>query len=240
MITKNEIKLIGSLHQKKGRNQHQLFIAEGQKLIAELLDAEYELYQVFETESLFEKVSDANKKNISFEDLKKISCLSTPNNCLAVFKIANAKPEQEGGLKVVLDDIRDPGNLGTIIRLCDWFGVTDLICSVETVDVYNPKVVQATMGSLARVNVIYADLENYLYSKTIPIYGTFMDGKTVYHEDLAQEAILILGNEANGISKNIEKLVTYKIAIPRFGNSQKTESLNVATAAGIFLSEFRR
>ena len=240
MITKNEIKLIGSLHQKKGRNQHQLFIAEGQKLIAELLDAEYELYQVFETESLFEKVSDANKKNISIEDLKKISCLSTPNNCLAVFKIANAKLEQEGGLKVVLDDIRDPGNLGTIIRLCDWFGVTDLICSVETVDVYNPKVVQATMGSLARVNVIYADLENYLHSKTIPIYGTFMDGKTVYQEDLAQEAFLILGNEANGISKNIEKLVTNKISIPRFGSSQKTESLNVATAAGIFLSEFRR
>ena len=190
MITKNEIKLIGSLHQKKGRNQHQLFIAEGQKLIAELLDAEYELYQVFETESLFEKVSDANKKNISIEDLKKISCLSTPNNCLAVFKIANAKLEQEGGLKVVLDDIRDPGNLGTIIRLCDWFGVTDLICSVETVDVYNPKVVQATMGSLARVNVIYADLENYLYSKTIPIYGTFMDGKTVYQEDLDRKSVV--------------------------------------------------
>ena len=240
MITKNEIKLIGSLHQKKGRNQHLLFIAEGQKLIAELLDAEYELYQLFETESLFEKVSDANKKNISFEDLKKISCLSTPNNCLAVFKIPVAKPEQDFGLKLVLDDIRDPGNLGTIIRLCDWFGVADLICSLETVDVYNPKVVQATMGSLARVNVIYGDLESYLNSKTSPIYGTFMDGKTVYQEDLAPEAILILGNEANGISKNIDKLVTYKIAIPRFGNSQKTESLNVATAAGIFLSEFRR
>ena len=195
---------------------------------------------LFVTESIFNEILEPKRTTISTVDLKKITCLSTPNNCLAVFKIPIQKIQEEAGLKLALDDIRDPGNLGTIIRLCDWFGVRELICSMETVDLYNPKVVQATMGSIARVTVIYVDLVSYLSKINLPIYGTFMDGKNVYCEKLLNNAILLLGNEGSGISKMVEKIVTHKIAIPRFGTLQKTESLNVASATAIFLSEFKR
>jgi len=144
------------------------------------------------------------------------------------------------GLKVALDDVRDPGNLGTIIRLCDWFGIKDLICSNKSVDVYNPKVVQATMGSLTRVNIHYVNLPEYLKNYTEAIYGTFMDGANIYKQPLLNEGVIVMGNEANGISSEIEALVTHKIAIPRFGDLQQTESLNVATATAIILSEFKR
>jgi TrmH family RNA methyltransferase len=143
-------------------------------------------------------------------------------------------------LVIALDDIRDPGNLGTIIRLCDWFGIEQIICSEQTVDVFNPKVVQATMGSISRVSIRYQNLEDAISKSNLPAFGTFMDGKNVYSEKLPKEGILILGNEANGISEKLEKLVDFKIAIPRFGSTQKTESLNVATATAIFLSEFKR
>ncbi len=240
MVSKNQIKLITSLQQKKYRQIHQLFIAEGVKVIQELLNANFELDHLYETTTVFENLIPEKKTLISESDLKKISCLSTPNNCLALFQIPNKKRSVENGLIVVLDDIRDPGNLGTIIRLCDWFGIEQLVCSEQTVDVYNPKVVQATMGSISRVSLSYLDLEKYLAKSKLPIFGTFMDGKNVYHEDLPKEGILVLGNEANGISDKLEKLVTTKLAIPRFGNLQQTESLNVATATAIFLSEFRR
>lgn len=240
MVTKNQIKLITGLQQKKFRQTHKLFIAEGEKVITELINANFELENLWVTELIFNGISETKKNEISISDLKKISCLTTPNNCLAVFKIPVQKSVSYKGLKVVLDDIRDPGNLGTIIRLCDWFGVNELICSNETVDLYNPKVVQASMGSIARVSVTYVDLINYLYETKLPIYGTFMDGKNVYQEKLLENAILLLGNEGKGISKGLEKLVAHKIAIPRFGNLQKTESLNVATATAIFLSEFKR
>jgi TrmH family RNA methyltransferase len=142
---------------------------------------------------------------------------------------------------VGLDDIRDPGNLGTIIRLCDWFGVTDLICSENTVDCYNPKVIQATMGSLTRVNVSYLNLENYLLNTSVPVFGTFMKGANLYKNNESTETgIVVLGNEANGISENIEKIITHKITIPKFGKIQQTESLNVAMATSIVLSEFKR
>jgi TrmH family RNA methyltransferase len=130
--------------------------------------------------------------------------------------------------------------MGTIIRLCDWFGITTLVCSEETVDRYNPKVVQATMGSLARVNLIYTNLHAYLSETNLPIYGTFMDGTSIYETQLSQKGIIVMGNEANGISKEVEDTITERIAIPRFGNLQLTESLNVATATAIILSEFRR
>lgn len=198
------------------------------------------LEHLFATENIFTEVNDFQKTIISEADLKKITCLATPNNCLALFKIPEPKKATHSGLVIALDDVRDPGNLGTIIRLCDWFGVHEIICSEQTVDVYNPKVIQATMGSIARVSVSYLNLENYIKDTNSPVYGTFMDGKNVYNELLPQNAILILGNEANGISKQLENLVNNKIAIPRFGNLQQTESLNVATATGIFLSEFRR
>ena len=240
MVSKNQIKLITSLQQKKFRQTHQLFIAEGAKVIQEFLQSNFVLEHLFVAEDIFTEVHNSQKSFVSDADLKKISCLSTPNNCLALFKIPDQKKASVSGLIVALDDLRDPGNLGTIIRLCDWFGVAQIICSEHTVDVYNPKVIQATMGSIARVSVSYLNLEQYISETKLPIYGTFMEGKNVYEENLPENAILILGNEANGISKELEHVVSHKIAVPRFGNLQQTESLNVATATAIFLSEFRR
>ena len=240
MVSKNQIKLISSLGQKKFRQANQLFVAEGVKVIQEMLQSNIELEHLYTTKPIFKEINETKKSIISESDLKKMSSLTTANICLAVFKIPKLEKIQENGLIVALDDIRDPGNLGTIIRLCDWFGIHQLVCSNETVDVYNPKVIQATMGSIARVNISYVDLAAFLEKTNLSVYGTFMDGKNVYQESLPQKGILVLGNEANGISSEIEKLVTSRIAIPRFGNIQKTESLNVATATAIFLSEFRR
>ena len=240
MVSKNQIKLITSLQQKKYRQLHQLFIAEGVKVIQELLLSNFVLEHLYITEELFKTVEQSKKTLISQEELKRISSLSTANNCLALFKIPNEQPIQTNAIIVALDDIRDPGNLGAIIRLCDWFGIHQMVCSSETVDVYNPKVIQATMGSISRVNVTYLDLPKYLKEVKVPVFGTFMDGKNVYKEKLPKEGVLILGNEANGISKEVAQLVKTKLAIPRFGSLQKTESLNVATATAIFLSEFKR
>ena len=240
MVSKNQIKLITSLQQKKFRQMHKLFLAEGVKVIQELLDSNFILEHLYISETILDTVNSYQKTVISEAELKKISCLATPNNCLALFKIPEAKAPIQKGLIVALDSIRDPGNLGTIIRLCDWFGVEQLWCNEQTVDSYNPKVVQATMGSIARVAVSYVDLEKQLQNVTIPVFGTFMDGENVYKENLPQEGILVLGNEANGISETIEKLVSNRLAIPRFGSLQQTESLNVATATAIFLSEFKR
>ena len=241
MLSKNQIKLITSLSQKKYRKQHQLFVAEGKKVIEELLQSNFELDSLFVTnEWLFTDVDKNKIDAISFNELKKISFLSTANDCLALFKMPIAIENKIEGLVLALDDIRDPGNLGTIIRLCDWFGIETLLCSEETVDVYNPKVVQATMGSISRVNVVYANLEKVLKGTTLPIFGTFMDGENIYQKELPKEGIIIMGNEANGISEAIENLVTQRIAIPRFGKLQQTESLNVATATAIILSEFKR
>ena len=240
MVSKNQIKLISSLHQKKYRIAHQLFIAEGVKGINELLQSNFELEHLYVTIDEFKSVSTTQKTVISDADLKKISALTTPNTCLAVFKIPKEKPVLNKGLIVALDTIRDPGNMGTILRLCDWFGINQVVCSKETVDLYNPKVVQATMGSIARVNVNYLNLKDFLETTSLPIYGTFMDGEDLYNSEITNEGNIILGNEANGISKEIEELVTKRITIPRFGNLQQTESLNVATATAIVLSEFKR
>jgi TrmH family RNA methyltransferase len=240
MLSKNQIKLITSLQQKKYRKQEQLFFAEGVKVVQELLQSNFELQDLFTTKQDFISVSKTKVHVISDAELKKISALATPNSCLAVFKIPKAKEMKESGLILALDDVRDPGNLGTIIRLCDWFGIETLFCSDETVDIYNPKVVQATMGSISRVNVVYGDLENFLVKTKLTVFGTFMDGKNIYQESLPKEGIIVMGNEANGISEAVEKLVTDRIAIPRFGDLQITESLNVATATAIILSEFKR
>lgn len=241
MVSKNQIKLITSLQQKKYRNQHQLFFAETKKVIDEFLDAKFELVNLFTVDETLFPVVEANKMYaISEAELKKISALKTPNECLAIFKMPKSSDLIRDGLILALDDIRDPGNLGTIVRLCDWFGIETLVCSTETVDVYNPKVIQSTMGSISRVKIVYADLISFLQKVNLPVYGTFMDGENVYNQDLIQEAVIVMGNEANGISPEIEALVTHKIAIPRFGKLQKTESLNVATATAITLSEFRR
>ncbi len=243
MLSKSQIKLITSLAKKKYRKQHQLFVVEGIKSIHEFLKSEFILEQLFSVEEGVFNVDHSKYYSIDETDLKKISSLSNPNKTLAVFKIPKPEVIDTKGLIVALDNVNDPGNLGTIIRLCDWFGVTDLVCNLETVDCYNPKVVQASMGSLTRVNVTYLGLEEFLKeqnSVSVPVYGTFMEGENIYVSKVEENGILILGNEANGISENIESLVTKKISIPQFGNIQETESLNVATAASILLSEFKR
>jgi TrmH family RNA methyltransferase len=240
MISKNQIKLIAGLHQKKQRFANQLFFAEGIKVIQELLQSNFELEHLFTTQNDFETVEFSKRISITEQELKKISALSTPNTCLAVFKIPAENIVIDSGLILALDDIRDPGNLGTILRLCDWFGIQQIICSKETVDIYNPKVVQATMGSITRVNVNYVDLKSFITNAKLPVFGTFMNGENIYQSNLPQNGIIIMGNEANGISAEIEKTVTSRLTIPRFGKLQKTESLNVATATAIVLSEFKR
>ncbi len=240
MVSKNQIKWITSLQQKKFRKQYNLFIAEGEKVIQECIDSQFVIeYLCKTTDSVFNSI-DYSFEIISIDEMKKISCLASPSNSLAVFKIPEEKPIDTSGLILVLDDIRDPGNLGAIIRLCDWFGISQIVCSLETVDFYNPKVIMASMGSFSRVSISYVNLELFLQNTKKPIYGTFMEGKSIYNSTLNTDAILVFGNEANGISDKIEKIVSDKICIPRFGTLQKTESLNVATAAAIFLSEFKR
>jgi TrmH family RNA methyltransferase len=195
---------------------------------------------LYTTQNDFGQVFNEKKTIITENDLRKISALATPNSCLALFKMPLEKAIVQTGLIVALDSIRDPGNLGTILRLCDWFGIQQVLCSTETVDLFNPKVVQATMGSIARVNVNYINLDAFLTQTTMPIFGTFMDGTNIYKSVLPEQGIIIMGNEANGISASLEKLVQNRLTIPRFGDLQKTESLNVATATAIVLSEFRR
>ncbi|GAA3623649.1 TrmH family RNA methyltransferase [Flavivirga jejuensis] len=238
MLSKSHIKLITSLKQKKFRLQHSFFVVEGLKTIKELLQSKLTLHALYTTESF--NIDAKEEILITEAELKRISFLTTPNKALAIFKIPKEKQIEQKGLVLALDAIRDPGNLGTIIRLCDWFGVKDLVCSRETVDCFNPKVVQATMGSITRVNINYIDLEVFLNETSLPIYGAFMEGETVYKTPLPEKGVLVMGNEANGISKEIEALINQKISIPRFGDLQATESLNVATATAILLSEFRR
>jgi TrmH family RNA methyltransferase len=239
-ISKNQIKLITSLSQKKYRQKHKLFIAEGVKVVGEFLASSFELETLFCLDSFESKVSDQKIVRISENDLKKISSLKTPNKMLGLFRIPTQKPQKNSNLIMALDAVNDPGNLGTIIRLCDWFGVDQIICSNDTVDSFNQKVVQASMGSLTRVSIHYLDLANYLTNTNLPAFIADMDGVNVYNTQLPKEGILVMGNEANGVCEEIKQLVTTKIAIPRFGAIQETESLNVATASAILLSEFRR
>ncbi len=242
MVSKNQKKLIKSLNQKKYRKQHGLFVAEGKKVIHELLDAKFKIYSIFTIdESLFD-LPERLVHVITVDELKQLSFLSTPQLALAIFYIPESKPVDKEALIVALDDVRDPGNLGTIIRLCDWFDIRDLVCSAATVDCFNPKVIQATMGSITRVNISYVHLEEFLHSgfSKESIFGTFMDGDSVYQKKLPKKGVVIMGNEANGISKVIESSIQERIAIPQFGSDKSTESLNVATAAAIILSEFRR
>jgi len=238
-LSKNQLKLITSLQQKKYRTVHNLFVAEGTKVVNEFLNSNFELEQLFCVD--ISNYKDIEKvTQISEGELKKISSLKKPNNVLGLFKIPSPNTLKKEGLILGLDDINDPGNLGTIIRLCDWFGVTQLICSLKTVDCYNSKVVQASMGSLTRVSLIYMNLEVYLENTNLPKYASLMDGENVYKSILPKDAILVMGNEANGISNSVLKHLTHTVSIPRFGELQQTESLNVATATAILLSEFKR
>jgi len=234
VITKNQIKFIKSLSLKKNRIKEQLFIAEGEKVVSELLRSDFEIKNIYATKEW--KVSNDNITQISNAELQRISNLKSPNKVLAVVQFKNHKIIKHDGITLVLDEINDPGNLGTIIRMCDWFGVKQIICSKNTVDIFNPKVVQSAMGSAFRVQVNYTDLENYLSEIKTPIYGAFMDGKNLKEVKLPKSAHLVLGNEANGISAEINKLITDKVAIKNIGNS--AESLNVAVATSILLHVF--
>ena len=239
-ISKNQFKLITSLSQKKYRLKHKLFIAEGVKVVQELLKSSFEVETLFCTDDFSSDISEEQIVRISEGDLKKISSLKTPNKVLGLFKVPDKKRLKNKGLTIALDAVNDPGNLGTIIRLCDWFGVDELICSKDTVDCYNQKVVQASMGSLTRISIHYLDLVEYLEETKLPTFIADMDGENVYKTDLPKEGILVMGNEANGVSDEIIKLIINKVSIPRFGETQETESLNVATATAILLSEFKR
>ncbi len=239
-ISKSQLKIITSLSQKKYRQKHQLFIAEGLKVVNELLNSSFKIDTLFATDDFQTDISLDKIIRISDKDLQKISTLKSPNKVLGLFVIPDEKPLQKNGLTIVLDTINDPGNLGTIIRLCDWFGVSQLLCSAETVDCYNQKVVQASMGSLTRISIKYIDIEIYLKETNLPTFIADMVGENVYKTVLPKEGILIMGNEANGVSDKIKTLIKNKISIPRFGEIQETESLNVAAATAILLSEFKR
>ncbi|MCR9226958.1 MAG: RNA methyltransferase [Flavobacteriaceae bacterium] len=238
MVTKNQIKLVVSLKQKKYRSQHGLFVVEGEKLVNELLDAGLKSYRIFVDDvGLAQKFE--RSELVSGKTLKQMSSLTRPSGVLGVFHMMGSEALGSNDWVVVLDAVRDPGNLGTIIRLCDWFGIKRLVCSIDTVDCYNPKVLQATMGSIARVNIQYTDLKGFLDKTDMPIYGAYMDGEPVYGSNMAEKGVLVMGNEANGVSDEVGKFITQKISIPQFGGTT-TESLNVATATAILLNEIRR
>jgi TrmH family RNA methyltransferase len=239
MVVKSIIKLIKSLQQKKYRYEHQLFVVEGKKSVEELLESKLECYGVYHTVEDNLINSHPKAEVVSTKELAQMSSLKTPPGILGVFHFPKPSTPVFEDWSLVLDDIRDPGNLGTIIRLCDWFGIRQLICSKQTVDCYNPKTLQATMGSISRVQIHYQDIKEFLAQSDLPIYGAFMDGNSIYKVKLPQKGILIMGNEANGISEDIENLMSHRISIPSYGDSS-TESLNVAMATGILLNEIRR
>lgn len=237
MLSKNQVKLIQKLHHKKYRNELNLFIVEGKKSINEFLQAGYTPQLLIATEAFTTSVPQHLITPVSKDELRKVSALQNPDEGLAVFEQPKHKGILQEGVIVALDNVQDPGNLGTIIRLCDWFGVETLLCNTQTVDCYNPKVVQASMGSLTRVAVHYLDLAAFLTTTALPVYTMDLEGENLYTATFPKDCILILGNEANGISSEVRALSNEVITIPRFSKHQRTESLNVAMAGAIILSE---
>lgn len=236
-ISKNKIKFIKSLHQKKFRDIEKLFLVEGDKIINEIISNQPELLnEIYCTEQ--SELKHQLRINITTNDLKQISTLKNPSKSIAIVKYLPIHKSQEKSLILVLDDIQDPGNMGTIIRLADWYGIKELVCSENTVDCFNPKVVQATMGALFRVSITYTNIEEYIKNSNKVVYGTLLEGKNIYTQNLNTEnSILIIGNEGHGISKKIITLINEPITIPKKGLS---ESLNASVATGIVLSEFFR
>jgi TrmH family RNA methyltransferase len=245
MLSKSQINLLKSLQHKKFRREHGFFLAEGRKSIAEFVNSPYQVEAVYHIAVFDPKVLKLSQKinlcEISVTDLEKISSLKTPQDVIALVKIPEWPVLEHNSLKghfsLVLDGIQDPGNLGTIIRIADWFGITHIICSEDTVEAYNPKVVQACMGSLARVRIYYDDLSKFLSKIKLPVFGALLNGNSIYETDFGSEGLILMGNEGNGIRPEIQQLVSQAVTIPRTG---KAESLNVAIATGLFCSEITR
>lgn len=249
MLSKAEVKRVSRYKQSKFRNQDNLFVVEGEKMVAELLESAYDIQSIYATAQWIQKNKTiiqtkgvANKTiEISEDDLEKISLLSTPNNVYSLVKIPQENfSNQTKGLTIVLDGIKDPGNLGTIIRLADWFAVEQIICSLDCVDLYNPKTVQSTMGSIFRTKTNYTDLKTYFESlpKSTPIYGSIVEGgESIYEKSFQKDSILVIGSESHGISQEIRKYINHNITIPRFRTDNKPESLNASIATAIIISE---
>ncbi len=246
-LSKNKIKYIRSMEQKKARKEHGTFLAEGPKLTGELL-GRFPCRLLVATEEWLNKHPEAKAEEIveaSPDELSRASLLKTPQQVLGVF----AQPSYELDLNAVrtslslaLDGVQDPGNLGTIVRLADWFGINDIICSPDTADIYNPKTVQATMGGIARVRVHYADLPAFIRSVNgTPVYGTFLDGENLYTQPLSESGLVIMGNEGKGVRPEVETLIDRRLYIPNYPRGRETaESLNVAIATAVVCAEFRR
>jgi len=240
MVTKKEIKFLNSLKHKKFRQLNGCFIVEGKKSITEFLNSDYYLIKLFSVDcSFFSKIE--NQVKIDNNLLRKISFLINPDDHVAIFKLNKTKPIDNNKLIIALESISDPGNLGTIIRNCEWFGIKDVICSQDSVDCFNPKVIQSAMGSISRVNITYLDLYKYLKSSKNLKIGTSLNGKSIYqHNQSFDDVILVFGNESNGISDDLFDLMNYNFSIPRFEKNKFPESLNLASSLGIILSEIRR
>ncbi|MGH1516844.1 TrmH family RNA methyltransferase [Chryseobacterium sp. JK1] len=237
MLTAHTIKVLQSLDKKKFRQKYNLFLVEGNKIICELFNSNFKVKEILSTDPQKLDRTDIPITHITENELKKISFLKTPKDSVAVCYLAEEEKGEDRSIQLVLDGIQDPGNLGTIIRLADWFGIEQIICSEDTVDFYNPKVIQATMGSFTRVNMVYTNLVEYLSATDNVNIGTDMDGENIYTFEKPGKINLILGNEGNGMRPETEKLLQKSISIPRFGKSQSTESLNVSMAAGIILGQ---
>ena len=252
MLSKAEIKRLNRYKQSKFRNQDELFVVEGEKMLEELLQSNYEIHSIYATKQWIEKnkeiISQKKITNLLFEasqeDLEKITLLSTPNQVYSLVKMPKQHSEKTPkGLTIALDGIKDPGNLGTIIRLADWFAIENIICSEDCVDIYNPKTVQSTMGSIFRVKVEYTNLKSFLENlpKNYPIYASIVEGgENIYEKHFKEDSILIIGSESHGISQEIQQYVNQKITIPRFRTDKKPESLNASIATAIMISEIQR
>lgn len=248
MISKNQLKYVRQLEQKKYRKREGLFVAEGVKVVNDLL-LRYKPKMLFATHEYLETHPLHNATfetiEVSPDELTRLSFQQHPQQVLALFPIPTINynlSSINNNLSLALDGVQDPGNLGTIIRIADWFGIENIYCSEDTVDAWNPKVVQATMGSISRVNLIYIDLPQMLDNlpPDFPVYGTFLDGKNIYEESLSQEGLVIMGNEGNGISDAVRSRVNRRLLIPDFHQGETADSLNVAIATAITCSEFRR
>ena len=252
MLSKNKIKLIHSLSRKKQRDESELFLVEGNKMVEEALRSDFQIETLICTTEFISKYLQSNSKineliETDSEQIQKASLLQSPQDAMALIKMpCNNEPKLnlKENIILALDFIQDPGNLGTILRIADWYGINTVVCSENTVDVYNPKVIQASMGAIFRVKSWYTELSSFIRSASsdgIPVYGTFLEGMNIYNEKLTKNGIVVLGNEGNGISGIVGNLVTNKLYIPSFSsNTNKPESLNVAIATAICCSEFKR